>query len=199
MMCRAVTVLDDAGCPARLVGALVDMTARKEQELALRRNALRDPETGLANRMLFLDRLGAAIKRNQRSDDAGSAVVLVRVVNESAAGILTRSDEAADADVEVRREVVRRLRRALHEGDSAARLGQDEFAVLLDDVRPDGDPVRVDELLTQVRADLGVVIVVGVLASIRSFHDADDALREAEISLLRAGAQPKPRRRSAAR
>ena len=58
MLCRAVTVLDDAGCPARLVGALVDVTERKEQEIALQRDALRDPETGLVNRLLFLDRLG---------------------------------------------------------------------------------------------------------------------------------------------
>lgn len=199
MMCRAVTVLDDAGCPARLVGALVDMTERKEQELALRRNALRDPETGLANRMLFVDRLGAAIERTRRSEGFDCAVVLMRVVAGSAD--VARGEEVADADadVEVRREVVRRLRRSLREGDSAARLGQDEFAVLLDDVRPGGDAARVDELLALLRVDLGVAVVAGVIASIQSFHDADDALREAEIALLRAAAQPEPRRRSALR
>jgi len=190
MLCRAVTVLDDAGCPARLVGALVDMTARKEQELALRRNALRDPETGLANRMLFVDRLGAAIRRTHRSE-SDCAVVVLRVVARSADG--ASGQDTTDADVQVRREVVRRLRRALREGDSAARLGQDEFAVLLDDVRPGGDAVRVDELLAHMRADLGVAVVAGVIASVHSFQDADDALREAEIALLRADAQPAPR------
>jgi PAS domain S-box-containing protein len=203
MMCRAVTVLDDAGCPARLVGALVDMTERKEQELALRRNALRDPETGLANRMLFLDRLGAAIKRTRRSEDYDCTVVLLRIVAEQAAHVAhpgpTGREDGADGDVEIRRELVRRLRRALHEGDSAARLGQDEFSVLLDDVGAGGDPVRVEELLTQLRTDLGVDLAVGVLTSIQRFHDADDALREADIALLRAQAQPEPRRRSTVR
>ncbi|MGW6130514.1 substrate-binding domain-containing protein [Cellulomonas sp. NPDC055163] len=199
MMCRAVTVLDDAGCPARLVGALVDMTERKEQELALRRNALRDPETGLANRMLFLDRLGAAIKRTRRSGDFDCTVVLLRVVAEPGHPLRDDGTELGDGDVEVRREVVRRLRRALHEGDSAARLGQDEFAVLLDDVGAGGDPVRVEELLTHVRTDLGVDVAVGVLSSIQRFHDADDALREADIALLRAQTQPDPRRRSTVR
>ncbi|MFS0699521.1 substrate-binding domain-containing protein [Cellulomonas sp. 179-A 4D5 NHS] len=199
MMCRAVTVLDDAGCPARLVGALVDMTERKEQELALRRNALRDPETGLANRMLFLDRLGAAIKRTRRSGDFDCTVVLLRVVAEPGHPLRDDGTELGDGDVEVRREVVRRLRRALHEGDSAARLGQDEFAVLLDDVGAGGDPVRVEELLTHVRTDLGVDVAVGVLSSIQRFNDADDALREADIALLRAQTQPDPRRRSTVR
>jgi PAS domain S-box-containing protein len=197
MMCRAVTVLDDAGCPARLVGALVDMTARKEQELALRRHALRDPETGLATRLLFLDRLGAAIKHTRRSEDCGGAVVLVRVVPEPPKAATDGAGEVADADVEARREVVRRLRRGLREGDSAARLGPQEFAVLLEDMGSGGGILRVDDLLTQLRADLGVTVVIGVLASIQGFHDADDALREAEIALLRAQTQTDPRRPAA--
>ena len=198
MMCRAVTVLDDAGCPARLVGALVDMTERKEQELALRRNALRDTETGLANRMLFLDRLGAAIKRTRRADGFDCAVVLLRIVSASPVAAC-QVDETPDLDVEVRRTVVRRLRRALHEGDSAARLGQDEFAVLLDDVGEGAGSVRLDELLVQVQADLGVELAVGVLTSIHRFHDADDALREADIALLRAQTQSDSGRRPVSR
>ncbi|MFC0627781.1 substrate-binding domain-containing protein [Kribbella deserti] len=175
MMCRAVTVLDDAGCPARLVGALVDMTERKEQELALRRNALRDPETGLVTRMLFLDRLGAALKRTRRAREYDCAVVLLRVAE-------APGDEAAEADV--RREVVRRLRLALREGDSAARLRQDEFGVLLDDVR--ADPARVEELLASAMSEPEMGIAVGVLPSIQRFKNADDALRGADIALLRA-------------
>lgn len=177
MMCRAVTVLDDAGCPARLVGALVDMTERKEQELALRRNVLRDPETGLVSRMLFLDRLGAAIKRTRRrGGDYDCAVVLLRVIEPSAS-----TSESAVAEAELRREVVRRLRLALRDGDSAARLRQDEFAVLLDDVA--ADPARLEELLAQVTS---FGIAVGVLPGIQQFKDADDALRGADIALLRA-------------
>ena len=81
MLCRAVTVLDDAGCPARLVGALVDVTERKEAEIALQRDALRDPETGLVNRLLFLDRLGAAVLRTRRSPGYDCALALVRVLD----------------------------------------------------------------------------------------------------------------------
>ncbi|WP_328991389.1 substrate-binding domain-containing protein [Kribbella sp. NBC_01245] len=194
MMCRAVTVLDDAGCPARLVGALVDMTERKEQELALRRHVLRDPETGLVSRMLFLDRLSAAIKRTRRGRDYDCAVVLLRILEPSTSAPAPGSESAsgsgswsasgagsAFAEGELRQEIVRRLRLALREGDSAARLRQDEFAVLLDDVA--ADPARVDELLAQVTS---FGIAVGVLPGIQQFKDADDALRGADIALLRA-------------
>jgi PAS domain S-box-containing protein len=169
MMCRAVTVLDDAGCPARLVGALVDMTERKEQELALRRNALRDPETGLVNRMLFLDRLGAAIKRTRRSGDYDCAVLLIRVA------------AAAGEDPSAARAEARRLLQALADEDSAARLRQDEFAVLLDDIGQ--GTARVDELVASARSGWAAI---GVLRSIRPFQDADEALRAADIAVLRA-------------
>lgn len=188
MLCRAVTVLDDAGCPARLVGALVDMTERKEQELALRHHVLLDPETGLVNRMLFLDRLRAAVSRTRRSADYDCAVVLLRLVTEP-------GRDATETEQAVRREVVRRLRAALREGDSTARLRQGEFAVLLDDVGA-GDPPRVAEFQAAVVADLGPQVAVAALTGIRRFQDADEVLREADIALLRAQTQVAPRGRS---
>ncbi|MEU4392243.1 substrate-binding domain-containing protein [Kribbella sp. NPDC023855] len=197
MLCRAVTVLDDASCPARLVGALVDMTERKEQELALRRNALRDPETGLVNRMLFLDRLGAAIARTRRSEDYDCAVVLLRVIpapDENTSDEPVR-DDPGTAESGVRREVVRRLRKVLADGDSAARLRQDEFAILLDDVGRGA--VRTEELVESLQSWSGIGLAVGVVPSIKRFQDADEVLRGADIALLRA--QTEPRRRSPAR
>lgn len=192
MMCRAVTVLDDAGCPARLVGALVDMTERKEQELALRRNALHDPETGLASRILFLDRLGAAINRTRRSDDYDCAVVLLHVVATPDDHPVRDDPTAVEvAEAELRREIVRRLRQVLAEGDSAARLRQDEFAVLLDDVGRDAG--RIDKLVGSVHSGPNAGTAVGVLPSIKGFQSADEALRYADIALLRAQTQPRRR------
>jgi len=182
MMCRAVAVLDDAGCPARLVGALVDMTDRKEEELALRRNTLRDPETGLAGRVLFLDRLGDALERaRSRPAVYDCAVLLARVVDPSPA---VRAD--------VRREVVRRLRLVLRDGDSAARLRQDEFGVLLDDVRR--DQARVQDVIAQLTAEPELAVAVGVLPGIQQCKDADDVLRAADIALLRAQTRAVPPR-----
>ncbi len=190
MLCRAVTVLDDAGCPARLVGALVDVTERKEAEIALQRDALRDPETGLVNRLLFLDRLGAAVLRTRRSPGYDCALALVRVLDGPTLPGQDRLDGDADARLDLHRELVRRLRRSLREGDTPARIAEDDFVVLLDDVGPGGLPARLSSLLDQVRQELGSRVAVGVLGSIRGFRDVGEVLREADITLLRGASRP---------
>ncbi len=190
MLCRAVTVLDDAGCPARLVGALVDVTERKEQEIALQRDALRDPETGLVNRLLLLDRLGAAVLRTRRSPGYDCALALVRLQD----GWDPQPD--GEARLDLHRELVRRLRGPLREGDTPARLAEDDFVVLLDDVGPAGVPARLTLLLDQLRQELGSRVSVGALGSIRGFRDAGEVLREADIALLRGASRssvPGPR------
>ena len=189
MLCRAVTVLDDAGCPARLVGALVDVTERKEQEIALQRDALRDPETGLVNRLLFLDRLGAAVLRTRRSPGYDCALALVRVVDGPSIPTQGRLESDGDARLDLHRELVRRLRRPLREGDTPARIAEDDFVVLLDDVGPGGVPARLSLLLDQLRQELGSRLAIGVLGSIRGFRDVGEVLREADITLLRGASR----------
>jgi PAS domain S-box-containing protein len=190
MLCRAVTVLDDAGQPGRLVGALVDVTDRKEAEMALRRDALRDPETGLVNRALLVDRLAAAVARTRRTDEYDCAVVLLRIAPGAPVPGQGRADADADGRRDLRREVVRRLRRSLREGDTAARTAEDEFVVLLDDVGGTGVPVRVAQVLDQLRTDLGPRVALGVLHGIRGYRDSDDVLRDADITLLRDSSAP---------
>jgi PAS domain S-box-containing protein len=176
MTVRAVPVLDDAGCPSRLVGALVDVTERKERELALASGILRDRETGLANRPLFADRLQRSIDRAHRSKTFDCALILLRVV--------TAEPGVRDADAEPRVEITELVRSALREGEGA-RLGADEFAILLEDVGPGGDPERTAELLAPVRRGVIGSVASAVLESVRSFRDADEALRTAGIALLR--------------
>lgn len=168
MTYRAVTVLDDTGSPSRLVGAHIDTTERKEAELALTRGVLRDPETRLATRPLLLDRLSVAL---ERCTDAEAALVEVRV--------LPPPDGAGGPDPLVVAKTVELLRQAAPDG--AARLGRDDFAVLLEgpaDVGP-----RTAALVARLRA-LGEAIAVGVLESIAG-HDAAAVLGAADIRLQR--------------
>ena len=178
MKCRAVTVFDDAGCPSRLVGALVDVTPRKAEELALSRGALRDPQTGLATRALFLDRLGVAVARSHRSEPFDSAVVLLRTVAEG---------PAADPGARPPRDLVALLRRATPDGDSAARLAENEFALLLGAGFP-GGPTSVGKVVAALRTGPRPV-AIGVLESLRAADDAGDALLAAGLQLQRDQAE----------
>ncbi len=88
--------------------------------------ALRDPLTGLANRRLFDDRLRQALRAAERS---GRTVAVLRLdVDDFKAINDGYGHEAGDA---VLRAVARRLQRHLRGADTVARIGGDEFAIIL--------------------------------------------------------------------
>jgi diguanylate cyclase (GGDEF)-like protein/PAS domain S-box-containing protein len=141
-----------------------DVTDRKTLEAELRRLALHDDLTGLANRTLFLDRVTQALVREPVTSHAVLFVDLddFKTVNDGLGHI------AGDA---LLRAVAGRLERCVRPQDTAARLGGDEFGVLLDDVSEDeavevagrisaafGDPFVVDGRTLHVTATVGIVL-----------------------------------------
>ena len=141
-----------------------DVTDRKTLEAELRRLALHDGLTGLANRTLFLDRVSQALAR--RDHTSPLAVLYVdlddfKTVNDGLGHV------AGDT---LLRAVAERLDHCLRAQDTAARLGGDEFGVLLDDIGPDdavevahrigaafGEPFEVEGRQLHVTATVGLV------------------------------------------
>lgn len=114
----------EAGRPVRLYGAKQDVTAERDAWTRLRLQAENDPLTGLVNRRIFDERLDVTIRR--ASD--GAALFLVDV--DRFKPINDRFGHAAgDA---VLRESALRLRRLFPAETLVARIGGDEFAVLVD-------------------------------------------------------------------
>lgn len=124
----------DARMRSSLKVANVKLETANEE---LRRRAFQDPLTGLPNRMLFEDRLTHALQRHARNGEqisernAGKVAVLFvdldgfKPVNDSL------GHAAGDA---VLREVAVRLRSAARDADTVARIGGDEFVLLMEDV-----------------------------------------------------------------
>ena len=153
--------------PAEMVAATLVITAlmarqymtvrenvRLAAELAARESQLRhlafsDPLTGLANRLLFLDRLEHALALHARDMRPVAMVFLdlddFKAVND------TLGHAAGD---ELLLRVAERLTGALRGGDTVARLGGDEFAALLED---GGDPV---EAAARISAAMAVPFTV---------------------------------------
>jgi diguanylate cyclase (GGDEF)-like protein len=130
---RGVMVRDTSGAPYRVVGSQTDITPRKEAEERLRHEGFHDKVTGLANRALFMDRLTNVIDRIKRQPGYMVAVIYVdldrfRAVNERL------GHDPADRLLEA---VAARLRSFARVGDTVARLGDDEFAILLDGIPND--------------------------------------------------------------
>jgi diguanylate cyclase (GGDEF)-like protein len=167
---------------------LEDLVSRlRELQGRLEHQAFHDPLTGLANRALFLDRLGEALDSGRRDytvlfldlDD-------FKTINDSLGHAI--GDELLEA-------VAGRLRGTLKAGDVAARLGGDEFAVLLHDVHDSDDVSRVaDRVIAllarpfsvaghEIAAHASLGIVEGWTADTR---DPDELLRNADVAMYTA-------------
>lgn len=114
------------GVPVRVYGTAHDITDRKLAELELERLAVTDTLTGLANRALLDTRLEVALGGSQHTGEPVSLLLLdldgFKPVND------THGHPAGDA---VLIELSRRLSECTRPGDTLARVGGDEFALLL--------------------------------------------------------------------
>jgi len=104
------------------------VAAVQEREEQLRYQAFHDPLTGLANRLLFQDRLLHSARLHDR--DGGALTVLFLDLDDFKLVNDRLGHAAGDA---LLAGVAERLRACLRKGDTVARLGGDEFAILLED------------------------------------------------------------------
>ncbi|MBB5320520.1 EAL domain-containing protein [Marinobacter oulmenensis] len=122
----------DSESPPYYVTIFTDISNIKETEQRLEELTWRDPITGLPNRALFLDQLGAVLKYCHSSRITSAAIVLdmkgFRSINDS------YGYKVGDMTI---REIARRLEDTVGEDDTVARLGGDEFAILLAPTRWD--------------------------------------------------------------
>jgi diguanylate cyclase (GGDEF)-like protein len=155
--------------------------------------AFHDPLTDLPNRALFVDRLEQGMRRARR---VGSQVAVLfldidrfKVVNDSL------GHAAGD---ELLREVGARLLTSIRPGDTAARFGGDEFAILLEDVESSKEAEHIARrILLALRTPLTLagreVFVTGSIGIAMDAACADNAIRDADLAMYRAKAQGKGR------
>lgn len=121
-------VRDDAAQVSHIVAFITDLSARRIVEARVRHLTHFDELTGLANRLLFKERLEEANQRVRQGTSRNLALLHIdldrfKLLNDSL------GPELAD---QVLQKIAERLTKALPEADTISRLSSDEFAVLFD-------------------------------------------------------------------
>jgi diguanylate cyclase (GGDEF)-like protein len=185
---REYTVQDISFLEA-IANVLANAIERRTAEVRTQHEALHDPLTGLPNRNLFLDRLDHALTQSRRHDSVVAVLFLdldqFKLVNDSL------GHAAGD---ELLASVAPRLEQALRPGDTVARFGGDEFAILAEDISNERGATRVAEHIAEaltrpfilrqrehfVSASVGISIGGGGEAPEALIRDADAALYRAK-------------------
>jgi diguanylate cyclase (GGDEF)-like protein len=181
---------DDAdGQPRRLVGSIMDITARKETEARLEFLAKYDGLTGLANRSRLIDRLTALFEQAERRQRRVAVLYLdlddFKRVND------TLGHAAGDRFLQA---IATRLRRLVDSENVVARIGGDEFVVAIGDLENDRDAAAFAErIVTELKLPLtipdGTFFVeasIGIACYPRDARDADGLITNADTAMYRA-------------
>jgi diguanylate cyclase (GGDEF)-like protein/PAS domain S-box-containing protein len=187
---RGVILSDDSGRAVRMAGSISSIAKRKQTENQLIHRALHDPLTGLPNRVLFIDRLQQALRRFKRNSDLRFAVLYFdldrfKFVNDSL------GHSAGDSLLV---SIARRLMSVIRPGDTVARMGGDEFAVLVSDIGDESDTRQVSErihTLFQQEFSIGgrgmySSASIGVAVVTQEYESPEQLLRDADLAMYRA-------------
>ena len=211
----ATAIPNEEGQTERLVIVNRDITERKRAEETLAHNALHDALTNLPNRTLFLDRVRHALILSQRHTTYKFAVLFIdldefKIFNDSlghAAGDALLIQIARRLNVSIRgvdtisRSGLIQSTSTVASEEILARMGGDEFTVLLEEIRDCGDAIRVAERI-QERLSIPFIVEgqevvttasIGIAFCATSYSNSEELVRDAEIAMYRAKREGKAR------
>ncbi len=196
MLSRGLAIRATDGKVTRMAGSQTDITEAK----------ISDPLTGLANRILFTDRLARCIEQNQRDPDCLFSVLFLdldrfKVINDSLGHLI--GDQLLTG-------IAQRLSATVRSDDLApllpgpctvARLSGDEFAVLLENIQSIGNARSVAD---RIQHDISVpfhlpgrtvftTVSIGVALSNSKYCLPEEILRDADTAMYAAKASGKAR------
>jgi len=186
---RAFPVRDASGGRYRIAGTLEDVTERRRAEDKLQHEAQYDSLTELPNRMVCRDRLGQALVQARRKE-WGAAVLFIdldrfKTVNDMLGHAI------GDA---VLRQTGQRLSRCVRAGDTVARIGGDEFAVVLAEIARADDAGAVAQKVIDAMAppmqleghEVFVSVSVGIAAFPADGADGETLMKNADAAMFKA-------------
>lgn len=190
VMTRGVAQRDAGGRAIRMAGSLSDIDLRKRAEQQLLHDALHDGLTGLPNRALFIEHVHQALGHQSRDENARFAVLAINIERFS----LVNDSYGHAAGDELLRRVAEHITASMRAGDVAARVGGDQFALLLNGIDGSTEALRIAESLVELPGlptpaagrPLHLRCRIGVVVSDKDRDDAESLLRDADNALHKA-------------
>lgn len=174
-----------------------DISQRKRFEAQLLHQTFHDPLTGVPNRILLSERLERALERSKRYQDYTFAVMMVdldrfKSVNDSLGHL---------AGDRLLVEVSKRIKECIRTTDTVARMGGDEFAVLVEEFKNSKEIFKIAERIHAVsqtpfiieRNEVNISASIGIVLETEAYTRADYILRDADIAMYRAKESGKAR------
>ncbi len=167
-----------------------DVTERRRAEERLLHDAFHDRLTELPNRALFMDRLAQLVKRGRRPEPPGYTVLFLDVDRFKA----VNDSLGHSAGDQLLMGLGARLERCVRPGDTVARVGGDEFALLIDGM---ATPSAAERLADRIHAamerpfpiagrEVHASVSIGVALGKQHYDKAEDVLRDADIAMYRS-------------
>ncbi|MEL6457865.1 MAG: diguanylate cyclase [Cyanobacteria bacterium J06621_15] len=177
----------------KILGAVLvfqDISQRKKTEAELIRNAFYDSITGLPNRVLFIDRLTQAFEHSKRRKNYCFGVLFLDLD-----GFKNINDQFGHGmGDKLLVDVSERLKSSLRGGDTVARFGGDEFAILLEDIKNVADATNVatriqEELETPFDINERKILItasIGIALNRANHQEAMNVLDDADTAMYQA-------------
>lgn len=191
ILARGVAVRGADGRACRMAGSISDIHQRQLAEQQLLHDALHDRLTGLPNRALLIEHLASALGRQHR--DRSDVRFAVLTINLQRFHVINDSLGHAAGD-HLLRHMTERIGEVTREGDVAARVGGDQFAILANGIGTADEGLRLADRLKEALGrtvtisghDFYPKVYIGVALSDGSHSDAEALLRDSDNALHQA-------------
>jgi diguanylate cyclase (GGDEF)-like protein/PAS domain S-box-containing protein len=184
-----IAIINNEGKITHYVGIFSDVTRYINKNLHIRNHAYYDTLTGLPNRILMHDRLAFMLNHAKRKKQFMSILLLdlnrFKIIND------TLGYTAGDLLLQT---VGSRLKSCLREVDAVFRLGDDEFAIILEEIAQPQDAARVAKRILAVCAlpfqladhELYVTTSIGISIFPTDGNETELLMKNAEAAMQRA-------------